>query len=373
MKRVKIDVKKRTIMNTKYNRSFAFLGVLVLTIFSCTKEPATVETPLASDETALVLRDFSSVVARPVYADLASKTEALESSVALFVQSNSESDLISCKQNWRSAREAWEKSEAFLFGPVATENIDPRIDTWPVNFIDLEGELSGTQAFTAEYVNSLQDALKGFHPIEYLLFGENGNKSAVEFTVREKEYLVALAANLKQLTADLNYSWSAANADNYGIHVTNAGSGSTVYETQLAAYEEIVNAMIGIADEVAAGKISEPFLAQDPNLEESPFANNSITDFTNNIRGIEAVYTARYTADGTGIEDFVRAHNLQLDGLIKLKTAAAIAALQNITVPFGDAITQQPVQVQSAIDAINELKEVLEVELLPLVQLHIEN
>lgn len=349
-----------------------WIAIILLSVVAC-KEPETVDTPLTQDETTVVLRDFSNVVARSVYSDLSSRTEALESSVALFVQTNSEVDLITCKQNWRTAREAWEKSEAFLFGPVATENIDPRIDTWPVNFIDLEGELNGTQAFTTEYVNSLQDALKGFHPIEYLLFGENGNKTASEFTTREKEYLVALTANLKQLTGDLFHGWSADNANNYAQHVMTAGNGSEVYDTQLAAYEEIVNAMIGIADEVAGGKMTEPFLAQDPNLEESPFANNSITDFTNNIRGIEVVYLARYTSDGKGLEDLVRTYNLQLDGEIKLHIASSVAALQNIAVPFGDAITQQPVQVQSAIDAINELKTVLETELLPLVQQHIEN
>jgi len=349
------------------------LVAMILLATACKKDPETTEELITADQTQTVLRDFSNIVVRSVYSDLAANTEALEMSVATFVQSNSESDLITCKQNWRSAREAWEKSEAFLFGPVATENIDPRIDTWPVNFIDLEGELSGTQEFTASYVNGLQDALKGFHPIEYLLFGEDGNKTASEFTSREKEYLVALTNNLKQLTGDLSHSWDAANSNNYAQQVMNAGNGSEVYQSQLAAFEEIVNAMIGIADEVAAGKISEPFLAQDPKLEESPFANNSITDFTNNIRGIEAVYLARYTADGKGLEDFVRTHHLQLDSNIKLKLGAAIAALQNITVPFGDAITQQPVQVQSAIDAINELKDVLEMELLPLVQLHIEN
>lgn len=350
--------------------------LIVLSLFavvSCTKEPESTDTPITQDETVTVLRDFSNVVARSVYNDLASRTEALESGVAIFVQTNSETDLITCKQNWRNAREAWEKSEAFLFGPVATENIDPRIDTWPVNFVDLEGELGGSQAFTTDYVNSLQDALKGFHPIEYLLFGEDGNKTAAEFTQREKEYLVALTANLKQLTGDLNHGWSADNANNYAQHVIAAGSGSEVYDTQLAAYEEIVNAMIGIAEEVAGGKMSEPFLAQDPNLEESPFANNSITDFTNNIKGIEAVYLARYTSDGKGLEDLVRTYNLQLDGEIKLRIASSSAALQNITVPFGDAITQQPVQVQAAIDAITDLKDLLESELLPLVQQHIEN
>jgi uncharacterized iron-regulated protein len=117
----------------------------------------------------------------------------------------------------------------------------------------------------------------------------------------------------------------------------------------------------------------EPFQAQDPSLEESPFAKSSIADFTNNIRGIENVYLGRYgNSDGIGLEDFVRQNNLQLDGQIKQQIAAAIAALNAITVPFGEAITAQPVQVQQAMDAINTLAATLNDGLLPLVQQHVQ-
>ncbi len=40
--------------------------------------------------------------------------------------------------------------------------------------------------------------------------------------------------------------------------------------------------------------------------------------------------------------------------------------------PFGQAIIDQPVQVQQAIDAINALAATLNDELLPLVQTHVD-
>jgi uncharacterized iron-regulated protein len=198
----------------------------------------------------------------------------------------------------------------------------------------------------------------------------NGNKTASQLTARELEYLVALTDNLNTLTSSLAGYWNPAAAGNFHAEFNAAGSGSTVYATRRSLYEEMVNAMAGICDEVANGKISEPFVLQDPSLEESPFAFNSMTDFTNNIRGVKNMYLGVYTTDGKGLEDLVRAHNLSLDQTIKQKIDAAIATLNTVTVPFGQAITTQQVQVQNCINAINDLKTTLENDLLPFVQLH---
>ena len=107
---------------------------------------------------------------------------------------------------------------------------------------------------------------------------------------------------------------------------------------------------------------------QDPSLEESPYSSNSIIDFTNNIRGVEAIYLGNYNNNGLGIEDFVTQYNLSLDIKIKNDLALSIAALNNITLPFGQAILDQPQQVQTAIDAIMGLKATLESDLIPFIQ-----
>jgi predicted lipoprotein len=339
-------------------------------LFSCSEDndgTSAVDSSLNQE----ILTDFSQNIAQSVYGDLQSSAETLYSNVnALATDGATNVELKAAQDAWRSARTAWEQSEAFLFGPVSTESIDPRIDTWPVNFTDLDAQLSSGHAFTEEYINDLEDALKGFHPIEYLLFGENGNKTADQITARDLEYLQALALNLKTLTGTLAEEWNTSNGSGYLKTFVSAGSGSTVYTTQLEAFEELVNSMSGICDEVANGKISEPFLQKNPSLEESPFASSSISDFTNNIKGVQNVYLGKYTADGKGLEDLVKKYNLQLDAQIKTKISAAIAALNNITVPFGRAITEQPILVQNAIDAIEDLHKTLDESLLPFVREH---
>ena len=62
---------------------------------------------------------------------------------------------------------------------------------------------------------------------------------------------------------------------------------STIYKSQKDAMQEMVNGMIVIADEVANGKISDPFNEKDTTLVESQFSFNSISDFQDNIRGIQ--------------------------------------------------------------------------------------
>ena len=344
---------------------------VVLFAISCKKEPteSTSPTPSPSEDlNAEILADFSTNLSQATYNDLATQADLLYISILTFNSTTTDINLTDCKQLWKDTRSAWEQSEGFLFGPVSTDNIDPRIDTWPVNYTDLDSILASTAIFTPTYVDGLEDALRGFHPIEYLLFGTGGNKTAAEFTSREKDFLIALADNLKTLTAQVAVSWNPSTTGNYSVQFTTAGQSGSVYGTKRAAFEEMVNAMIGICDEVANGKIQEPFIAADPSLEESPFAFNSITDFTNNIKSVQNVYLGKYIADGRGIEDLVRAGNLSLDGEIKGKINSALAALNNITVPFGQAIITQPVQVASAQSAINDLKDAIENDLLLYVQ-----
>lgn len=353
-------------------RSTSLLLLAGLSLAACKKESS--DPPANSGGTTYsngaVLGDITVKVAQANYNDLAQRTAAMRDHVAAFIASGSDADLSICKQDWRDARQAWERSEGMLFGPVSTESIDPRIDTWPVNFVDLDAQLSSGNAFTQDYITGLEDALKGFHPIEYMLFGHDGAKTAAQFTAREREYLTALVNDVALLTGQLAHAWDPTVNGNYSTAFSTAGAGSAVYPTQRSAFEELVNAMAGICDEVANGKMTEPLLAQDPALEESPFAKNSLTDFTNNIRSVENVYLGRYSADGMGMEDLVRQYNLQLDNTIKQRITASIAALTSITVPYGEAIVSQQVQVHQAIDAINSLATVLNEELMPLVQQH---
>ncbi len=270
-------------------------------------------------------------------------------------------------------REVWEQSEAFLFGPVSTENIDPSTDTWPVDYLSLDSLLSTGNAFTQSYVNALGDELKGYHPSEFLLWGVDGMKLPAAFTTREREFLIALAADLQIKATTLRNSWDPAVTDNYLEQVIDAGQANSIYPSQRAVFEELVNAMAGICDEVANGKMSDPFINADPSLEESPFSQNSLVDFHNNITGVKNVYFGKFAQDGSGINDLVEKNMTSLHSTISSQIDNALTSFSGITVPFGEAIITQPTQVQNVINQINTLKTTLEDQLLPFVQTTVTN
>ncbi len=350
-------------MNT-FKRVSILALVIAIVFVACKKDsdnnPST-ESPEVVKQS--VINDLATNVIVATYDDMQTKAGQLAADIATFNTQSTDANLAACRQSWLAVRQAWERSEGFLFGPVATNNIDPRIDTWPVNYQSLDSVLFHNNTYTEAYIESLEDALRGFHPIEYLLFGKDGNKKVAAFNANEYAYMAALVQNLKKLCDQAAADWHNGHKTDF----TTPG-GTSVYGSQREVYEEVVNAMAGICDEVANGKIKEPYDQKDPSLEESPFALNSIKDFTDNIRSVENIYTGKYNVDGRGIEDFVKLYNLSLHNKISQHIQAAVNSLNNITLPFGQAITQQATQVENAMAAINTLKETLETELLPLVQ-----
>lgn len=354
----------------------ALLSGMILVFFtSCKKDETPPEIDIYDSKTALqarILNDISNNVYYPTYMDMETKMLALHNACLNLNSSVTNDNLEEARNAWKSVRAVWETSEAFLFGPVSTNNIDPSTDTWPVDYNSLDSLLNSSASFTTSFIQSLGDELKGYHPLEYLLWGNNGNKSASDFNSRELEFLLALSTDLKEKAGSLKNSWDPSQTGNYLFQVTNPGNNASVYPSNKAIFEEMVVAMSSICDEVANGKISEPFVNADPSLEESPFSQNSLTDFKNNIIGVSNVYYGKYSVDGFGIHSFLEKHNLTLHGKITGLIDNAIKSFDGITVPFGQAITQQPTQVQNTIDQINLLKNSLENELLPFMQMQIE-
>lgn len=303
-----------------------------------------------------ILVNVSTNVITASYTDMHNKATALANAVAALESTTNDANLAAARKAWKDMRVVWEQTEAWLYGPVSSEDIDPRIDTWPVDFNALDDQLAGGNDFTADYIDGLPEDLKGFHPIEYLLWGKEGNKTAASFTAREKAYLQALTDNLVALSKQVDDAWKGGYAT---LFATAGQSGNSTYPSLQSAYLEMIAGMADICEEVANAKIKDPFDAQDPTQEESPFAKNSIVDFTNNIQGILKMYQGDYSQNGAGLEDLVRTYNLSLDAELKTAHAAAIAALQAISVPFGQAISSQQSQVQTAMDKINALHTVL--------------
>ncbi len=341
--------------------SFAF--IIILLFSSCKKENVT---PIEDHKD--ILFDLSHNIILKTYENLYNETEQLRIAADKLKVNQNQENLELARQAWRNARDPWEQSEGFLFGPVDQKGIDPSIDSWPVNQTDLDAVLKSPNTLTKEYIDGLDGTLKGFHTIEYLLFGENSSKSITEFTQRQFEYLSACTESLHGATESLYFSWDEAH-QNFINYVINAGqTGNTIYPSQKSALEELVNGMVVIADEVANGKINEPYSQLNINLEESRFSRNSKKDFADNIRSIKNIYTGSYLGvDGNGISEIIKSKSTTLDLRAITEINEAILAIENIPGTFTEAIFNSKPEIENAQLKVRKLQQTLEAEILPII------
>ena len=259
---------------------------------------------------------------------------------------------------WRDARIPWEQSEAFLFGPVDTDAHDPFLDTWPLNVTDLEAIIASDADIDTV---DLADDVQGFHALEYLLFQDmNGNTdpaaivNALHTDPRRRAYARRVAMEFVSHTEALRNSWDP-DMGNFVAELAMAGHGSMTYDSERAAMQTLLEAMIGIAAELHDAKLGAPSPAE----EESRYSNNSRIDFLNNVRSINNVYEGRFDqTDSTsmGVTDFVANQNPALDAEVRMAIRDAKAAIIAIPEPFGQSITEHPEDVAKAIQAAMDLE-----------------
>ncbi|MDE6370176.1 MAG: hypothetical protein K2K92_01650 [Duncaniella sp.] len=276
----------------------------------------------------------------------------------------SESDIKAAGDAWKLASKNWELSEAFLFGPAANHNIDPHIDSWPLDKAAMENLLTqirnGSQ-WTLE--NNGGYGLIGFHAVEFMLFqlSDDENSSMVhstDYTPEELEYLVAVADDLCQQCVCLEACWAGTDnvsalkqeiledadldyAEEYGWEMKNAGKAGSRFKTYQEAAEEIIQGCIDIADEVGNTKIGRPHLGsslEDKNYIESPYSLNSIEDFADNIRSVRNAYLGSRDGDAS-VSDYVKVINPTADSEVRDAIDNAIAAIERIPEPFAKNAT----------------------------------
>jgi len=124
-----------------------------------------------------VIKQYVDKVVLPTYEQLAVLNDALDAAVKLFKQNPSNGNFTACANAWLEARQPWEQSEAFLFGPVDELGLDPNMDSWPLDQAQI-AQILKSQAFnnlnwkegeSDEKVEKAQ-SLRGFHTLEFLIF-----------------------------------------------------------------------------------------------------------------------------------------------------------------------------------------------------------
>ncbi len=385
-------------------KQILFIALAVMGLTACEQKG---NTDVTSDKEAALQKVVTPYVKNTVVATYSAMADAglelLEQTGAILDKVEKGEDyaaLISqADVSWRKMRKHWEQSEAFLYGPASSHNIDPHIDSWPLDFNAMNALLNNQEQMAqieeegGAYVgDKLGYALKGFHACEYLLFESveqdgraigTGRPHAANLTHAEAVYLNAIVEDLTQQAILLEYAWAGEVSkakmdlleeaeiepyeDHYGEQMINAGKAGSIYVTYQEVAEEIIAGAIDIAGEVADLKMGNPYISSTPEQRdyiESPYSCTSTIDFADNIRSIEHAYCGAKDGDAS-VSDYVKSQNKDLDAKARKAIEEAIAAIEAIE-NFESNAQGNP-QVKAAIDKVSALEEVLDKEVLPML------
>lgn len=329
---------------------------------------------------ASLLEDTADNVVVAIYEDLDTEASKLQTEVNDLIDAldgdsstatQAEKDALQAARDaWIATREPWEKSEAFLYGPVATEGYDPRLDSWPLNKTDLDSIINGGETINDNFIDDQDNNVRGFHTVEYLLWSTESKAAGVQASKaevvkaldgnqRRQDYLKTVTKDIADTANDLYTSWdpNSGSSGAYADTLATAGQDdNSVYQSQRAGVQEVIEGMRIIANEVGTGKLQP----NDVTNVESWYSYNSREDFMDDIRGIKAVYTGNYGGhDGPGVTDFVQTVGTNsLDSAVRNQIDYAIEQIDQIDQPFRDNFDST--QTQNAIDAVVELRDMLE-------------
>ena len=323
-----------------------------------------------------VLDNVVSNVIVPTYTKLADETEALEKTLhGLTTATITQQQINSACADFKEARKYWERSEAFLGGAASDFDVDPTIDSWPLNRSLLLTYLaSGRTDFSDE---EIEDAtILGFHALEFLLFRNGQPRKVAEFQgndtykgfenisgASELAYAQRICTLLKERTFQLQVAWEGETTKNasrlavvkaagleyqtekglsFGDNLKLAGKDSkstfpdlTDAIAQLLSDDE--GSCFAICNEVGTAKIANPFANADIAYVESPYSYNSITDFADNIRSIRNVWlgSTNKTANDYSFHTFFASVNkASTNKSLEDSYVSAISGISNMPAPF---------------------------------------
>ena len=372
----------------QFKKSFMLIALMgmILGFAACGSDNDEPEiNQLDSKKTAIISQYVKAVVV-PTYRSLANESNELASLCQRLRENPSQSLLQQCCDKWISARKYWELSEAFLFGAAADYNIDPHIDSWPLQKSQLDNILNNNALINAldedgaaaDAFATLGYGLLGFHAVEYVLFRDGAARNVSDISERELIYNAAVAQDLANQTVRLEAAWAGINnlsaakqqqlaeyelepSFNYGENMIDAGkTGNTLYKTQLAAMEQILTGASDISDEVGNTKIMDPVNSQNVLDVESWYSWNSIADFTDNIRSVRNIYYGSLDGivNSNSMANYVKQVNSTLDNNVRTAIDNAIYEVSNMPAPFRNHLSKS--ETQKAVDACNALLDALD-------------
>ncbi len=180
-----------------------------------------------------ILTTYVNAVVLPTYRELVDANTALYRAAQTFAANPSDANFAAACEAWFDAREPWETSEAFLFGPVDALGLDPNMDSWPldqeaiVNILNSGkfDNLSWSDGDSDDDIEAVQ-SVRGFHTMEFLIFKDGKARTLTDGTSTD--------------AADLDYT--SENAKSWGNYMVQVGyllqqDATELYDAWTKSYE----------------------------------------------------------------------------------------------------------------------------------------
>jgi predicted lipoprotein len=309
----------------------------------------------------------------PAYNDLAARTSALHDGALAFSAAPDGPALDSLQAALKTAWLAWESCSPLGFGPAANLNLRPALNTFPSDPLQIEANVaSGTWDLTSA---TNVDA-RGFPALDYLLHHSDDATLLSEFTsgpdtTRRRNLLLALTADIRDLTGQVNDQWSAGGSNYAATFLaslgTDAGSSTAALVNQLNYdLEQLKNARLGIP----LGKKS---LGQTlPDKVECYYGGYSAQLARQQFKAIRALYEGTAfgsSAQGYGLYAALVALDVPYNGglladAISGQAVTAQQALANVPDPLDQAIViNDVVAANAAWDEVQKLIVLLKTDM----------
>ena len=227
-------------MKKIFQKAFLFVATMTLSLgfASCSDDddPVTEGDVVPATELSAVANTYVNDVIYPTYGDLRNNAKVLkdacDKAYANAKAGNlSDADIKAACEAFKNARREWERSEAFLYGAAANNEIDPHIDSWPLdhdqmvsalNNQDIIAGINGENPSKFIYTeNKHFDSVIGFHGLEFVLFREGKERTAAMLNANETEkgmtsvkgidelaFAAAVAGDIYNMTSLLQYGWN---------------------------------------------------------------------------------------------------------------------------------------------------------------------
>lgn len=362
-------------------------------------------------------------VVYPTYTALANNAQTLATACATLKGSVTQSNIDAACEAFKAARQQWERSEAFLYGAASDKDIDPHIDSWPLDqsqvaeFLNNATMVAGLSSsdpakFVREHNGDFDTAL-GFHGMEFILFRNGANRTVAALSANETAegmtsvtaaselaFLSAVAADLRDKCFQLEYCWlgSAAASSHYSWLTTNCtdidaadlvsprgnsygeaylatGGSNALFSTwQAYANNILVAGCSNICQEVYSQKLGQAYRVATGAGEgedagdyiESPYSKRSFVDYQDNIYSIKnSLYGTRDITATTPVANsllkFMQDNGYENASALSTALNEAIAALESAK-NSGIAFVDDPgnAQVQTCITKIQNLDDQLQ-------------